>query len=97
MLYSINFKSLDKLFRPSKQNTSELQKEQENLRNLVHQRYRADILFIFTLFVLTISLYFCWGIVTDPASNPDNVKSAFALIVAIVSGLVGFITGKAIG
>ena len=97
MLYLINFKGLSKLFRPSKQNTSELQKEKENIRKIAHQRYRTNILFIFTLFVLTITLYFCWGIVNNPESNPDNVKSAFALITAIVSGLVGFVTGKAIG
>ena len=97
MLYSIDLRNLKNIFKQGDNKISEKKKEQENLRNLSHQRYRADILFIFTLFVLTISLYFCWGIVTDPASNPDNVKSAFALIVAIVSGLVGFITGKAIG
>ncbi len=61
------------------------------------QNYRIDILLIFTLFTLTITLYFCWGIVHDPESNPEIIESAFSLIVAIVIGLVGFVTGKAIG
>ena len=96
MIYSIDFKGLNKLFRLLKNNASELHKEKENLPNQTHQRYRTDILFVFTLFTLTITLYFCWGIVNNPESNPENVKSAFSLIVAIVSGLVGFVTGKAV-
>ena len=95
MLYFINLNSLKNIFQRGQKTISA--KEQQNLRNLTHQRYRTDILFVFTLFTLTITLYFCWGIVTNPTSNPENVKSAFSLIVAIVSGLVGFVTGKAIG
>ena len=95
MLYSINLKHLKNLFQ-RRQKTISPQKR-ENLRSQSHQRYRTDILFIFTLFTLTITLYFCWGIVNNPQSNPDNVKSAFALITSIVSGLVGFVTGKAVG
>ena len=72
------------------------QKEKLNSTHRTSQNYRSDILFVFTLFVLTITLYFCWGIIINPDSNPDNVKSAFSLIVAIVSGLLGFVTGKAI-
>ena len=94
MLYFINLNNLKNLFRRGQPTISE--KEQQNLFNLTHQRYRTDILFLFTLFTLTITLYFCWGIVNNPESNPDNVKSAFALITSIVSGLVGFVTGKAI-
>lgn len=95
MLYSINLKNLKNIFQ-RRQKTISPQKK-ENLRRQSHQRYRTDILFIFTLFTLTITLYFCWGIVNNPESNPDNVKSAFALITSIVSGLVGFVTGKAVG
>ena len=94
MLYSINLKKLKNIFKRRQPTISD--QEQQNLRNLTHQRYRTDILFVFTLFTLTITLYFCWGIVNNPQSNPENVKSAFSLIVAIVSGLVGLVTGKAI-
>ena len=81
----------------SRKPNSAYSQQKENLRNQVHQRYRTDTLFVFTLLTLTITLYFCWGIVINPASSPENIKSAFALIVAIVSGLVGFATGKAVG
>ena len=94
MLYFIDLRNLKNIFKLSPKTIS--QQEKENLRNQSHQRYRTDILFVFTLFTLTITLYFCWGIVNNPASNPENVKSAFSLIVAIVSGLVGFVTGKAV-
>ena len=94
MLYSINLKKLKNIFKRRQPTISD--QEQQNLRNLTHQRYRTDILFVFTLFTLTITLYFCWGIVNNPQSNPENVKSAFSLIVAIISGLVGFVTGKAV-
>ena len=94
MLYFINMNNLKTLFRRGQSTISD--QEQQNLRNQTHQRYRIDILFLFTLFTLTITLYFCWGIVNNPESNPEIVKSAFSLIVAIVSGLVGFVTGKAI-
>ncbi|MGK7885951.1 MAG: hypothetical protein AB4057_15175 [Crocosphaera sp.] len=72
------------------------QKEKPNSTHRTSQNYRSDILLVFTLFVLTITLYFCWGIIINPDSNADNVKSAFSLIVAIVSGLLGFVTGKSI-
>lgn len=94
MIYSIDLRNLKRIFQRGQPTISD--QEQQNLRNLTHQRYRTDILFMFTLFTLTITLYFCWGIVNNPQSNPENVKSAFSLIVAIVSGLVGFVTGKAI-
>ena len=95
MLYSIDLRSLKNIFK--KGNRAISNQEKENLRNFSHQNYRTDILFVFTLFTLTITLYFCWGIVNNSESNPENVKSAFSLITAIVSGLVGFVTGKAIG
>ena len=94
MIYFINLKNLKNIFKQRQKAISK--KEQQNLHNLSHQHYRTDILFVFTLFTLTITLYFCWGIVNNPVSNPDNVKSAFALITSIVSGLVGFVTGKAV-
>ena len=96
MIYSINFLGFKQLFQPSSHTDSDLAQEQENIRNTVHQRYRTNILFIFTLFTLTLTLYFCWGIVMNPESNPDRIKFAFTLITAIVSGLVGFITGRAV-
>ena len=71
-------------------------KEKTNSPHRTFKNYRSDILFIFTLFVLTITLYFCWGIIINPDSNPDSVKSAFSLIVTIVTSLLGFVTGKAI-
>ena len=89
-----DFRKLKDIFQQGDRPNS--QQETENLRQLTHKRYRTNILFVFTLFTLTITLYFCWGIVINPESNPENVKSAFALIVAIVSGLVGFVTGKAV-
>ncbi|MEM8717727.1 MAG: hypothetical protein AAGE84_00255 [Cyanobacteria bacterium P01_G01_bin.39] len=95
MLYSINLRRLKPIFRQGDRTIAP--QEQERLRNSSHQRYRTDILFVFTIFTLTFTLYFCWGIVNNPESNPENVKSAFALILAIVSGLVGFVTGKAVG
>ena len=55
-----------------------------------------DILFIFTLVVLLLTLYFCWGMVNDPTANSDRVKSAFEIIKAIITGLIGFLMGKAI-
>ncbi|MDJ0730305.1 MAG: hypothetical protein QNJ33_09980 [Crocosphaera sp.] len=90
---SFNWKKLKNIFQRFKRSQTPLSQTDNNL---IHQNYRSDILFIFTLFVLTITLYFCWGIINNPDANPENVKSAFSLIVAIVSGLLGFVTGKAI-
>ena len=94
MLNFIDLRNLKNIFKRRQKTISK--KEQQNLRNQIHQRYRTNILFVFTLFTLTITLHFCWGIVHDPASNPEKVKSAFSLIVSIVSGVVGFVTGKAV-
>ena len=95
MLYSIDFRNLKNFF---KQNApKKTQTKLETCNNKSHQNYRINVLFVFTLFTLTISLYFGWGIINNPQSNPDSVKFAFTLISSIVSGLVGFVTGKAIG
>ena len=94
MLNLIKLNFLKKLFKIGDRSNAE--REQETLRNLKHQRYRIDILFVFTLVVLLLTLYFCWGIVSDPASDCDRVKSAFEIIKAIITGLVGFVMGKAI-
>ena len=72
------------------------QQKKDNSSNNSHQSYHIDILLVFAIVNLSISLYFCWGIVINPESDADNVKFAFALITSIVSGLVGFVTGKAI-
>ena len=85
---------LKKLFNKSDRFSTK--QELETLRNLKHQRYRMDILFIFTLVVLLLTLYFCWGIVNDPAANSDRVKYALEIIKAIVTGLIGFLMGKAL-
>ncbi|MEL7405811.1 MAG: hypothetical protein AAFN00_02420 [Cyanobacteria bacterium J06558_2] len=45
---------------------------------------------------MSITLCLCWGIVINPESDPEIVKSAFALIGTIIAGLVGFVTLKAI-
>lgn len=93
MINRFNWKNLKNIFHQSKGSKKTISQTD---KKLMYQNYRSDILFVFTLFVLTITLYFCWGIITDPKSKPENVKSAFSLIVAIVSGLLGFVTGKAI-
>ena len=89
-----NFNNIKNIFQKSDRSTAE--QKQETLRSLKHKRYRIDILFVFTLVVLLLTLYFCWGIVSDPASDCDRVKSAFEIIKAIITGLVGFLMGKAI-
>lgn len=96
MIYLINFQAFKQIFKRSNNTNSNLAQEQENIRNTVHQRYRTNILFAFTLFTLTLTLCCCWSIVNNPQSNPETIKFAFTLITAIVSGLVGFITGKAV-
>ena len=57
---------------------------------------RSNGLLFFALLILTINVVSCWGVITDPQSNPDAVKSAFTLNTTIVSSLIGFVTGKAI-
>lgn len=96
MIYSGNLFGLKQLWRKFNNADANTTKEQ-NVRNAVHQRYRTNILFAFTLFILTITLYFCWGILMNPASTPEIMKFADTLITAIVGGLVGFVTGKAVG
>ena len=93
MFKQLNWETLKNIFQRSKRPKKNVHQTD---KKFIYQNYRSDILFVFTLFVLTITLYFCWGIIINPDSNPDNVKSAFSIIVAIVSGLLGFVTGKAI-
>lgn len=81
----------------TKNNREKTQIKPESCNNKRQQYYRINILFVFTLFTLTLSLYFGWSIIDNPQSSPDSVKFAFTLISSVVSGLVGFVTGKAIG
>lgn len=61
-----------------------------------HRRWRSTILFVVTL--IGISSVFLIGtqILNNPQATVDDKKWATALVTSIVSGGVGYITGKAI-
>ena len=97
MLNSINFIGIKRIISRLKRTDSNLKQNSQKIRDQVHKRYRTNILFAFTLLALGITFCFCWQIIANPESNPDTIKSAFTLVTAIVSGLIGFVTGKAVG
>lgn len=93
----IDFIGIKRIINRLRRNNSPLKQDHQEIRDKVHKRYRTNILFAFTLLALGITFCFCWQIIANPQSNPDTIKSAFALVTAIVSGLIGFVTGKAVG
>lgn len=71
---------------------------QENSYDSRHRRWRTTILFIVVLIGVSLVLYYCLQILTNPEASNDDKKWATAIAASIVSGGVGFITGsKAIG
>jgi hypothetical protein len=63
-----------------------------------HRRWRTTILFIVVLIAVSIVLYYCLQILTNPQASNDDKKWATAIAASIVSGGIGFITGsKAVG
>lgn len=61
-----------------------------------HKRWRSTILFVATLIGLGYIFYLCAQILNNPNATADDKKWATAITASIVSGSVGFVTGKAI-
>ena len=97
MLNSINFIGIKRIISRLTKTNLHSKRNRQEIRDQVHKRYRTNILFAFTLLTLGITFCFCWQIIANPESNPDTIKSAFTLVTAIFSGLIGFVTGKAVG
>jgi len=93
----IDLRRIKSIVRRLKGTDSPLKQNRQEILDKVHKRYRINILFAFTLFAISITFCFCWEIIVNPESSPDTIKSAFTLVTAIVSGLIGFVTGKAVG
>lgn len=70
-----------------------LEQEANNAR---HKRWRSTALFAVTLIGLSIVFWLCLQILSNPQASADDKKWATALIASIVSGSIGFVTGKAI-
>lgn len=97
MLNLVNLREIKDIISRLKKTALHSRKDNQEIRDQVHKRYRTNILFAFTLLAISITFCFCWQIIANPESSPDTIKSAFTLVTAIVSGLIGFVTGKAVG
>ena len=88
------FKSLLSVFNKSSRNHQSDRQAKRNQQ--INRDDRSNVLFYFTLFIITIAIVVCCKVIVDPLSNPDVVKLAFTFLTVIVSSLVSFVTGKAI-
>ena len=93
LLQRYMLKRIFSLFKKSSNNQND---RQARRNKQINRNDRSNGLLFFALLILTINVVSCWGVITDPQSNPDVVKSAFTLNTTIVSSLIGFVTGKAI-
>ncbi len=61
-----------------------------------HRRWRSNALFAVTLVGLIVVFGFCLQIINNSKASADDKKWATAIMTSIVTGGVGFVTGKAI-
>ncbi len=72
--------------------SSRLQEEAAEAR---HRRIKDLVLFLFLLILLGASSFSCLALVARNDSSPEDKKWATGVLAAIVSGGIGFLTGKA--
>ena len=89
------FKSLVSVFSKGSRNHQGDRQASQNQK--VNKNDRSNGLLFFALLILTINVVSCWGVITDPQSNPDAVKSAFTLNTTIVSSLIGLVIAPILG
>jgi len=87
---------LDKKHRLEQEAAEARHKRDQELAETRHKRWRSTTLFAVTLVGLGFIFWLCVRTLSNPQASQDDKKWATALITSIVSGSVGYITGKAI-
>jgi hypothetical protein len=87
---------LDKKHRLEQEASEAKHKRDQELAEAKHKRWRSTTLFAVTLIGLGFVFWMCLRMLGNPQASQDDKKWATALITSIVSGSVGYITGKAI-
>jgi hypothetical protein len=73
--------------------SSRLRREEADAR---WGRWKEGFLLVFVATGVGVVVYYCFSVVTSPASTADDKKWATSILTAIVSGAVGVLTGKKI-
>jgi hypothetical protein len=60
------------------------------------QQGKSTFLFVFALGGVIMVLWYCVETIREPTTIPEEKKWALAALTTIVSGLLGFVTGKAL-
>jgi hypothetical protein len=60
------------------------------------QQGKSIFLFVFALGGIGVVLWYCLTTLLEQTTAPDEKKWALSAVTAIISGLIGFLTGKAL-
>jgi uncharacterized membrane protein YkvI len=85
--YSVEIKSVELV----EERTSRLKREEADA---THQRWRASILFYVGITVGVVVGGLCMWAALDSSFAPDTQKWAAALVTSLMTGVLGFLTGK---
>lgn len=59
-----------------------------------HRRRKDLVLHVAALVVVSVALGLCVWVIMNPDSNAEDKRWAGTVVTAIVTGLVGYVTGK---
>ena len=61
-----------------------------------HRRWRLNIIILMTIISLGLVFYLCFLTLNDPTASINDKRWATAFVSSIVTGSIGFLTGKAV-
>lgn len=61
-----------------------------------HKRWRTNFIILIAVIGLGFVFYLCFQTLNDPALSPTDKKWATVFVSSIVTGSIGFLTGKAV-
>ena len=61
-----------------------------------HRRWRLNLVLLMTIFSLCFVFYLCFLTLSDPTASVNDKRWATVFVSSIVTGSIGFLTGKAV-
>ncbi len=70
---------------------------QQEAYDACHKRWRTNFIIFIAVIGLGFVFYLCFQTLNDPTLSPSDKKWATVFVSSIVTGSIGFLTGKAVG
>ncbi len=70
---------------------------QQEAYDACHKRWRTNFIIFIAVVGLGFVFFLCFQTLNDPTLSPNDKKWATVFVSSIVTGSIGFLTGKAVG